>query len=103
MGKMGFVPLWIKLIMMCVSSVHYVVLVNGIPTGRILPTRGIRQGDPLSPYLFLICVEVLSSLLLQANMVGELEGVPTSKRGFQLNHLFFADDSLLFCRADLGH
>jgi hypothetical protein len=89
MGKMGFILRWIKLVMMCVSTVNYAVLVNGNPTGGISPTRGIRQGDSLSPYLFLICAEVLSSLLLQVDKLGELEGVPTSKGGPQLNHLFF--------------
>jgi hypothetical protein len=103
MRKMGFTLGWIKLVMMCVSIVNYAVLVNGNPTRRISPTRGIRQGDSQSPYLFLICVEVLSSLLLQVDKLGELEGVHTSKRGPQLNHLFFIDDSLLFCRVDLGY
>jgi hypothetical protein len=86
---MGFAPQWIKLVMMCVSTVNYMVLVNGIPTGRIIPTRGIRQGDPISPYLFIICVKVLSSLLSKANREGQLEGVPTSVRGLRLNHFFF--------------
>ena len=103
MGKMGFAPGWIKFIMMCVTSAHYAILVNGILTGKIIPTRGIRQGDPISPYLFLICVEVLSSSLVKANREGVLEGVPTSKRGPRLNHIFFADNSLLFCRTNLGH
>jgi hypothetical protein len=62
-AKNGFADLWIALIMKCVTTVSYSVLVNGIPHGKIHPTRGIRQGDPLSPYLFLICVEGLSSLL----------------------------------------
>jgi hypothetical protein len=101
MGKMGFAHKWIKLVMMCVTSAHYAVLVNGTPSGRILPTRGIRQGDPISPYLFLICAEVLSSLLLKADREGDIEGVPTSRSGPRLNHLFFADNSLLFCKADL--
>jgi hypothetical protein len=79
---------------------YYAVLVNGIPMGRIIPTRGIRQDDPISPYLFLICKEVLSSLLSKVDREGELEGVPTSQRGPHLNHLFFANDSLLFCKAD---
>jgi hypothetical protein len=103
MEKMDFNPNWIKLIMMCVTSAHYSILVNGIPTGKITPTREIRQGDPISPYLFLFCAEMLSSAMVKADREGVLEGVPTSKRGPRLNHLFFADDNLLFCRADMGH
>ena len=101
--KLGFTHCWNKLVMMCVSSVNFAVLVNGIPMGKIIPTWGIRQGDPISPYLFLICAKVLSSLLSRANGMGEMEGVPKSRRGPRLNHLFFADDGLLFCISDLGH
>jgi hypothetical protein len=57
---------------------------------------------PISLYLFIICVEALSSMLSYTNRQGTLRGVPTSKRGPRLNYLFFADDSLLFCRADLS-
>jgi hypothetical protein len=60
---------------------HYPVLVNGIPWGDITPTRGIRQGDSLSSYLFIICADVLSVMLIRANEDGRLMGVPTSKRG----------------------
>lgn len=74
MEKLGFAPLWIKLVMMCVSSAHYAILVNGIPTRRIIPTQGIRRGDPISPYLFLFCAEVLNSLLSKADREGDLEG-----------------------------
>ena len=103
MGRMGFAPNWIKLVMMCVSTTQYMVLVNGVPTRRIISTWGIRQGDPLSSYLFLICAEVLSSLLSKADREGVLTRVPTSRRGLHINHLFFADDNLLFCRAHLDH
>jgi hypothetical protein len=63
---------------------HFGLLCNfgeRVPTRRITPTRGLRQGDPISPYLFLLCVEVLSSFLSRADRDGVLMGVPTSKRG----------------------
>jgi hypothetical protein len=99
MRKMGFVEEWIVLIMTCVKTVTYLVLINGTPTGQIIPSKGLRQGDPLSPYLFLLCVEGLSSLLVQAESEGRVIGVPITAKGTRLSHLFFADDSLLFCRA----
>jgi hypothetical protein len=87
--------------MKCVSTVMYSIIINGEPVGLIKPTRGIRQGDPLSPYLFILCVEVLSYHFQMAAQNGTLKGVPTSPNGAKLNHLFFADDSLLFCRATI--
>jgi hypothetical protein len=100
MRAMGFAEKWIRLIMSCVSSVTYSVLVNGTPFGRIVPSRGLRQGDPLSPYLFLLVAEGLSAMLVRAEQDRLLTGVPISVRGVRLTHLFFADDSLLFCRAN---
>jgi hypothetical protein len=85
--------------MMCVTSVEYAVVVNGKACGKITPERGLRQGDPISPYLFLLCAESLSCMINKANGMGALTGVPTSKRGPRISHIFFADDSLLFCRA----
>jgi hypothetical protein len=66
--------------------------------------RGVnlRQGDPISPYLFHICAEALSSMVSEANNKGSLMGVPTSKYGPRVSHLFFEDDSLLFYRSTLS-
>jgi hypothetical protein len=84
MRKLGFDPKWIIFIMTCIRSITYSILINGQPGGKIFPTRGIKQGDPLSPYLFILCVEALSGLLLQAERSGYISGVPTSKHGPRL-------------------
>jgi hypothetical protein len=89
MRRMGFATRWVDLIMMCVTSVKYSVLVNGNQSGLITPSRGLRQGDPISPYLFIICAEALSALVVKANVDGDLLGVPTSKYGPRISHLFF--------------
>lgn len=77
----------------------YSVLVNGEPHGLIKPSRGLRQGDPLSPYLFLICDAGLHALIAQVAQAGDILGVSLCRRGLKITHLFFADDILLFYRA----
>ena len=99
MVKMGFNDKWIALIMECITSVTYSFLVNGEPHGHITPTRGIRQGDPLSLYLFLLCTEGLHKLIQAATNDGDIKAVSICQNGPKLTHLLFADDSLLFCGA----
>jgi hypothetical protein len=74
----GFTEWWIRLIMTCVNTVSYSVLVNEVPYGLIHPSRELRQGDPLSPYLFLLVAEGLSSLIVREEQGGKLTGVPVS-------------------------
>ena len=102
MRKMGFHGRWVELVMATIKSISYSFLINGVPCGFIKPTRGIRQGDPLSPYLFLLCSEGLNGLLKKAMAVGDLRGFSFCKNGPQISHLFFADDSLIFCRVKMG-
>ena len=101
MVRMGFHDKWISLIMECISTVSYSLLINGEPTGHIIPSRGLRQGDPISPYLFLLCAEGLNGLIRKATLQGDIHGVSLCPRGLKITNLFFADDSLLFCRASL--
>ena len=99
MEKMGFAAAWINLMMRCISTSTYSVLINGEPHGNITPTRGLRQRDPLSPYLFLLCTEGFHGLQRKAKILGDIKGVSICRNGPKLTHLLFADDSLVFCRA----
>ncbi|MCH80360.1 replication protein A 70 kDa dna-binding subunit, partial [Trifolium medium] len=99
MAKMGFSQKWIDWIMLCVETVDYSVIVNGHMVGPIVPGRGLRQGDPLSPYLFIICAEGLSALIKQAEHKGELHGVKICRNAPIISHLLFADDCFLFFKA----
>jgi arsenate reductase-like glutaredoxin family protein len=101
MLKMGFNISWVSMIMECVRTVSYSVLINGEPRGFFHPTRGLRQGDPISPYFFLLCAEGLNALLVKTAMSKSIQGISISRGGPKLTHLFFADDSVLFCRASL--
>ena len=101
MKRMGFDVKWVNLIMECISTITYSVLINGEPTQVIHPSRGLRQGDPLSPYLFLLCSEGLHFLLHRAAEARQIRGVSICKRGLRLTHLFLAYDSLIFCKASL--
>ena len=82
-----------------VSSSSYSVLINGEPHDYISPSRGIKQGDPLSPYLFLFCVDNLSALLHKAIEAKQVQGINLCRNGVNISHLLFTDDSLLFCPA----
>ncbi|KAJ9558242.1 hypothetical protein OSB04_012856 [Centaurea solstitialis] len=99
--KMGFSTNWVSWMLMCVTSVSYQVVVNDSLVGPITPGRGLRQGCPLSPYLFILCTEGLSALLKKAVLDGQIHGARICRRAPAISHLLFADDSFLFFRADI--
>lgn len=79
---------------------YYSVLMNGDKAGSVSPRKGLRQSDPLSPYLFILCVEGLTALTKQYEARGDLHGVKVCRGAPLLTHLLFADDFFLFWRAD---
>jgi hypothetical protein len=99
MRRLGFDQRWIDRIMLCVTSVTYQFKVNGECTDLITPQRGLRQGDPLSPYLFLVCAEGFSVLLNKAEVDGVLPGIRICHAAPSINHILFADESLVLMKA----
>lgn len=96
MIRMGFDHKWVHLIMQIVSTVSYSIVVNGESRFSFFPKRGLKQGDPLSPYLFLLIMDVLSRMLYK-RISDQLFSRIRIKRGCPyLTHLFFVDDALLF-------
>ena len=99
MTKLGFPEMWIERVMCCVSTPSFSIQINGKSYGNIILSRGLHQGDPLSPYLFLLCAEGFSSLLAKAEAENKLHGVSICRRAPSISHLLFANDSFLFFRA----
>ena len=89
MQQLGLEERMVKIIMSCIQSVSYSVLLNGPLVGNIKPSRGLRQGDPLSPYLFLLCARGLQCLLQKAKVNGSIKGVAICRNGPRISHLFY--------------
>ena len=97
--KKGFSPKWRKWMRSCLSSVSYAILVNGNAKGWVKASRGLRQGDPLSPFLFTIVADVLSRMLLKAEERSLLEGFRVGRNRCRVSHLQFADDTIFFANS----
>ena len=85
----------IKLIMSCVTFTTISILLNGVKLSSFQPTRGIRQGNPLSPYLFILCMEYLRFLINESCRKREWIPLKASNQKLGISHLFFADDLML--------
>ncbi len=101
--RCGFPRKWCNWIWFCISTVWFSILINGSPQGFFASSRGLRQGDPLSPLLFLLIMETLSRLMDRASSGGYLSGFevgPGEATPLVVSHLLFADDTLIFCPTD---
>ncbi|RVW94236.1 LINE-1 retrotransposable element ORF2 protein [Vitis vinifera] len=94
--KEGFSPRWRKWMSGCLSSVSYAILVNGSAKGWVKASRGLRQGDPLSPFLFTLVADVLSRMLMRAEERNMMEGFRVGRNRTRVSHLQFADDTIFF-------
>ena len=98
MLKLGFAADFVNLIMLCVTTVTYKIVREGMEIGPIVPSRGLRQDDPLSPYLFIICAEGLSLLIHHYERAGFLHGARVAMGAPNISHLFFANDCSYFSK-----
>ena len=98
--KMGFHQHWIKLMIECISSVQYRILLNGQPRGLIVPHRGlITTSRSVIPYLFILYNEALIANIRKAEREEQLTGIKVARACPSISHLLFVDDSLSFCKA----
>lgn len=90
---------FVKCIMECITTPKFTLLIDGSTEGFFDPKRGLRQGDPMSPLLFVLCMDYLTRIL---SYIGELDEFKyfTGCRSLKLNHLSFVDDLLLFCKGE---
>ncbi|WMV31779.1 hypothetical protein MTR67_025164 [Solanum verrucosum] len=98
--QMGFGSKWIKWIEVCIKTVKFSVLVNGEPVGFFESERGLRQGDPRSPFLFILAMEGFDSMMRIATQNRWIKGFQVGDRvgeEKEVCHLLYADDTIIFC------
>ncbi|KAF7844182.1 ribonuclease H [Senna tora] len=96
---MSFPEIWIRYIMYCISSVSYHLLFNGGITDNFKPSCGIRQGDPISSYIFILCSNILSCMIRKQEEAKLWKGIKIGRNATPITHLMYADDTLLFFEA----
>ncbi|CAH9117544.1 unnamed protein product [Cuscuta europaea] len=100
--KFGFTPMFVKLVMNNLQATRLSVLINGSPYGFFRPSRGVKQGDPLSPYLFIIASEAFSRGISKLLEQGKVKPYWIGNSGVPISHLGYADDLLVFLNGDSG-
>ena len=95
----GFEEVFVNWVLECASTVSFSILINGGKSNFFHPTKRLRQGDPLSPYLFILCQEVLARLIERECVSGNLAGVKLNQGGPNFMNVMFADDLMLFSKA----
>ena len=101
LDRMGFGKKWCQWIHSCLSSAHFSILENGSPKGYFKRSRGLRQGDPLSPMPFVIVVEAFNALMEKAKHQALLKGFAIESVDQEVTHFQFADDTIVFCDASM--
>ncbi|KAL9674087.1 hypothetical protein QQ045_030357 [Rhodiola kirilowii] len=96
--QLGFSSVWVQRVLHYVKTAHYCLRINSFLSDCFSPSRGLRQGDPLSPYLFILCTEWLSTIMSHYATLGILKGIQICRRAPLLTHLLFADDCLFFLK-----
>lgn len=96
---LGFNEVFSNWVLSCISSVTFEILVNGGKPENFRPSRRLRQGDPLSPYLFILGQEILSRMLDHELRQRNIKGIRTSISGPTITHVMYADDIVLFSKA----
>lgn len=97
--RKGFSVGWRKWMRGCLNLFSFAVLVNGCAKGWMRASKGLQQGDPLSPFIFTIVIDVLSRLLIKAKERRILGGFKVSRNGIPITHLQFANDAIFFSKA----
>lgn len=85
--------------MYCVKTVSYTFMTDGTIFGNVQPQRGVRQGDPISPYLYILCAEGLTGIIRQYEDMGLIHGYRIARGAPRISHLLFADDCYVFFKA----
>ncbi|CAN1347905.1 Putative ribonuclease H protein At1g65750 [Linum perenne] len=100
--RYGFAAKWCDWISSCICTVRFSILFNGRPTYQFSPSRGIRQGDPLSPFLFILMTNALSHLINRSVDRKILHDITLTRNGPKITHCLFADDTIVFGKASIS-